>query len=151
MPYCREMEILDTMLTAAKIPHNLHSCWDGFQLCYPDVEDPCEAVCDVIWHSRSYGWEKGLLEMMGLVDTEAVGDDVEGYITAQEAFRRIFAHFCGSEEFTELPTTKETLSKADEAETKMGVFQLSGEEAEAFIKFFNELIGEEDGEEEEED
>lgn len=146
MPYCREMEVLDTMLTIAKIPHNLHSFWDGFQLCYPDVEDPCEAVCDVIWHSGSYGFEKGLLEMMGLVDTEAVGDDVEGYITGQEAFRRIFAHFCGDEEFTKLKTSKETLNRLDNEVNTLGAILLNDGERDALIKFFNELTDEDEEE-----
>jgi len=37
--------------------------------------------------------EQGLLEIMGLVDEEELGDTVEGYLTAVEVFQRIFRHY----------------------------------------------------------
>ena len=57
---------------------------------YPNKEN---RVCDVILHIGSYGREQGLLEIMGLVDEEKVGDEVEGYLTADECFNRIKKHF----------------------------------------------------------
>lgn len=46
-------------------------------------------VADAVCHSFSYGHEEGLLEIMGLgVEREVVGDDVEGWLTAEEVFKR---------------------------------------------------------------
>ena len=39
---------------------------------------------------------KGLLEMMGLVDEEKIGDSVEGYLTAKDIFDRIYADHFGT-------------------------------------------------------
>lgn len=52
--------------------------------------DSCHRrVADAVCHSFSYGHEMGLLEIMGLgVDREAVGDNVEGWLTAEEVFNR---------------------------------------------------------------
>lgn len=41
---------------------------------------------DVVWHEWSYGYNEGLLE---LLDSEA-GNDVEGYLTADDVIRRYF-------------------------------------------------------------
>jgi hypothetical protein len=47
---------------------------------------------DAICHWGSYGYEKGLLEIMGvIVDEEKAGDTVEGYLTADEVIDRINA------------------------------------------------------------
>lgn len=45
---------------------------------------------DVICHPGSYGWEMGRLEAMGnIVDTELIGDTVEGYLKAEEVIERL--------------------------------------------------------------
>ena len=48
-------------------------------------------VCEVIAEGDvvTDGREQGLLEIMGLVDEEKIGDNVEGYLTAEECFGRI--------------------------------------------------------------
>lgn len=58
------------------------------QIWYPNRK---KAVCDVICHKYSYGGDRGLLEIMGLVDNEY--DDVEGYLTAEDVFKRISLHY----------------------------------------------------------
>lgn len=83
---------LKEMLECEGIPFEFREVTDfeGYQLFYPNVENN---VCDIILHNGSYGREQGLLEIMGLVDKEKVGDDVEGYLTADECFNRIKKHF----------------------------------------------------------
>lgn len=45
---------------------------------------------DAICHYGSYGYEKGLIEIMGsIVDEEKVGDEVEGWLTAEDVIERI--------------------------------------------------------------
>ena len=46
---------------------------------------------DAIYHWGSYGYEKGLLEIMGeIVDTQrSGGDTVEGWMTAQDIIKRL--------------------------------------------------------------
>ena len=56
------------------------------QIWYPNRKHP---VCDVICHKFSYGGDRGLLEIMGLTDDE----DVEGYLTSEEVFKKIYAHY----------------------------------------------------------
>lgn len=47
---------------------------------------------DAICHRGSYGVERGLLEIMGdIVNEEAVGDRVEGWLTAADVIERIEA------------------------------------------------------------
>lgn len=49
-----------------------------------------EVLWDAICHRGSYGYEEGLLEIMGdIVDEEVVGDFVEGWLTAEEVVDRI--------------------------------------------------------------
>lgn len=52
-------------------------------------------ICDVVSNKFTYGGSKGLLEIMGLVDEEAVGDSVEGWLTANEVASRIASHYFG--------------------------------------------------------
>ena len=90
-----EMEKLINLLETYHIPHEvLPDAIDGDpQVWYPSRDDN---ICDVICHKYSYGYDEGLLEMMGLVDEEAVGDNVEGYLTAEEVFGRIHANYFGT-------------------------------------------------------
>lgn len=51
---------------------------------YPNAE--WDAICN----PGSYGYEQGLLEIMGdLVDEEKDGDSVVGYLTAEDVVKRI--------------------------------------------------------------
>lgn len=45
---------------------------------------------DAICHWGSYGWREGLLEIMGdIVNEKRVGDQVEGWLTAQDVIDRL--------------------------------------------------------------
>lgn len=47
-------------------------------------------ICSVIYGPASHGWRDGLLEIMGLLtEEEQEKDDVVGYLTSEEVFRRI--------------------------------------------------------------
>lgn len=53
------------------------------------VEDMIENgyyVSDVVCRRGSYGYQEGLLEQYGLVDTDGEGDDVMGYLTAKDVY-----------------------------------------------------------------
>ena len=83
-----EMEKLEIMLTTMNVPFEITDHWSGSkQIWYPSCEDK---ICDVICFYGSYGYERGLLEIMGLVDEEETGDSVEGWLTAEEVFERIW-------------------------------------------------------------
>lgn len=90
----QEILKLHEMLEEAEIPHTIVQVMDGWHLCYP-VREPLEKrVCSVIEHYGSYGREQDLLEIMGLLTAEEEQDDsVCGYLTAEEVFARIKAHW----------------------------------------------------------
>lgn len=81
---------LDELLTDAGIDHELSRFWDGWQIIY--YKDGVR-ISDAIEHYGSYGHEEDLLEIMGLVEIE--DDTVEGYLTADEVFKRYYKHFKG--------------------------------------------------------
>ena len=54
------------------------------QICVPRAELPRE--WDVICHYGSYGYDEGLLELMGNISRI---NDVEGYLTAEDVIKRI--------------------------------------------------------------
>ena len=88
-----EMKKLIVMLREAKIPFELTEdvCKNpANQVWYPCRE---ESVCDVICHEFSYGGTEGLLEIMGLVDENSEDFEFEGYLTADEVYRRIKRHY----------------------------------------------------------
>ena len=62
----------------------------GYGLVYPSKE---QCVCSVIEHDHSYGHEWDLLEIMGLLTDDEPSDNVVGYLTAKDVFRRISGHF----------------------------------------------------------
>lgn len=84
-----EMITLIDKLQSAGIPFEVTKSQidDSLQVWYPSQK---ECVCDAICHRYSYGHEKGLLEIMGLADTE---DNVEGWLTADDVFARIYTHY----------------------------------------------------------
>lgn len=87
-----EMDKLIAALVANRIPFQVKPCWDNsVQVIYP-MDGP-KRVCDAVCHNSSYGHQEGLLEIMGLVNGDEVGDDVEGWLTAEEVFRRISEHY----------------------------------------------------------
>lgn len=86
MRTCYEMTELMRRLSKMNIPYEIDDSVvpDFVQLWYPSREN---VVCDVIWHPYSFGYEDGLLEIMGLTDDEE--DTVEGYLTGEQVARKI--------------------------------------------------------------
>ena len=84
---------LHKMLNDAKIPHTFQPFRGiGWQIIYPSDDD--KRVMDAVEHSFSYGAEKDLLEIMGLLtDEELTHDTVLGGLTAEEVFKRIKTHW----------------------------------------------------------
>jgi len=85
-----EMQKLIQGLNLFEIPFQVTSNLKTQQVWYPAKDN---AICDVICHAYSYGGEQGLLEIMGLVDEDEVGDTVEGYLTAIDVLFRIANHY----------------------------------------------------------
>lgn len=92
----KEIFRLKEMLEKAKIPFEFRNIFNGYQICYPEAnkkKEDCKCVCSVIEHDGSYGHEKDMLEIMGLLtDEEAKNDSVLGWLTAEDVFMRIEAH-----------------------------------------------------------
>lgn len=87
----REIERLVEMLENNNIPFELtDDAMDNSnnQVWYPNYE---KKVCDVICHEYSYGGSDGYLEMMGLSENEY--DDVEGWLTVEEVYDRIYKDY----------------------------------------------------------
>ena len=83
---------LRQMLCKAGIPHTLSRMYDGWQIIYFRGK---EQVADVVQHGFSYGAEKDMLELQGLLlkPQEKEYDDVVGYLSANEVFKRIEKDF----------------------------------------------------------
>lgn len=89
----REIERLVKMLENSNIPFELtDDVMDNSdnQVWYPNHN---EHICDVICHEYSYGGTDSYLEMMGLSENEY--DDVEGWLTAEEVYNRIYENYYG--------------------------------------------------------
>lgn len=86
------------MLEKANIPFDFIEHNDfkqGFQICYPNSK---ECICSVIEHSFSYGNEKDLLEICGLMTKEEEQyDSVLGFLTAENVFKRIETNYLQGE------------------------------------------------------
>lgn len=76
---------------------------NGYQICYPEKGEKC--VCSVVAHTFSYGSQKDLLEIQGLLtaEEEEEGDSVLGNLTADDVFQRILSHWNGTKEKTFRP------------------------------------------------
>ena len=80
---------LHEMLNEANIPHKVVEN----QIMYPSyqivIEKDDTRLCDAVYFDGSYGYEKGLIEIMGgLTEDEREIDEVLGYLTADEVFKR---------------------------------------------------------------
>lgn len=90
----QEILKLHEMLEEAEIPHAMLRKLDGWQIGYPALEPITGRVCSVIEHRYSYGAREDLLEIMGLLTAEEEQwDSVCGYLTAENVFARIRAHW----------------------------------------------------------
>jgi hypothetical protein len=93
----QEIIKLDRLLQLKEIPHTFERLMDGWQICYPTKGG--SRVVSVIEHHGSYGNERDLLEIMGLLTPEEEQDDeVVGYLTSQNVYERILAHWNSSEQ-----------------------------------------------------
>lgn len=85
---------LKFMLQEAGIPFEDASHWDPVRGAWLQLYFPVRGEnqwSDVIFHQGSYGYEEGLLEMMGCVEEliepgEEYFDDVMGHLTAEQVF-----------------------------------------------------------------
>ena len=82
---------LRRLLNEAGIPYEDHS--EPLVLSVMDrvwyVRDG-NVICSAIWGVGSYGYKDELIEIMGLLtEEERERDDVVGYLTPEEVFRRI--------------------------------------------------------------
>lgn len=88
-----EIKRLHKMLNEANIPHTFTDDMFENLILYPSYQIVIEKdgirLCDAIYHYGSYGYEEGLLEIMGgLTEEERGYDEVLGYLTAEEVFKR---------------------------------------------------------------
>lgn len=94
-PKYNEIFKLKSMLEENHIPFEWIEHDDlrnGYQICYPEKDE--KRVCSVIEHSFSYGNEKDLLEIQGLLTAdEEECDSVLGNLTAGDVFQRILSHW----------------------------------------------------------
>lgn len=85
---------LKGMLESAKIPFKFSELHGGYHIVYSANSD--KRICSVIEHDGSYGREKDLLEILGLMtkeELEETQDTVLGYLTAEDVFQRIKKHW----------------------------------------------------------
>lgn len=69
-----------------------------YELDWHQISVPCsgpEKEWDAIPHRGSYGYEDGLLEIMGSIVIDDTDDLVEGWLTADDVIRRIEAKMDG--------------------------------------------------------
>lgn len=85
-----EMYRLINLLIEKKKNFKVEELWDC--PCVRFYNENGLEIGDAVCHSGSYGHENGLLEIMGLgVCMENAGDDVEGWLTAEEVLERLEA------------------------------------------------------------
>ena len=84
----REIFRLEQMLLSENIPYKLRPIFDGWQIEYPAGNG--ERVCSAVQHQFSYGSINDRIEIMGLTDND---EQVQGFLTAEDVFNRISAHY----------------------------------------------------------
>lgn len=90
-----QFDKLKELLDKAEIPYETTylSLPRNYQIAYPSHTD---RVCSVVQGPSSYGGAEGYLEIMGLLtESEKEDDEVIGWLTADEVFERIQAHWEG--------------------------------------------------------
>lgn len=89
-----QMNKLASKLDEYKIPYyrEYDTVLNHDHICYPDHGE--NRVCSIIFGKGTYGYERGRLEIMGLLTPEEEEwDDVVGYLTADDVFERIKNHW----------------------------------------------------------
>ena len=89
---------LHEMLNEANVPHtftehiftdDMFEDWNLYPSYQIVIEKDGTRLCDAIYHYGSYGYWVGLLEIMGgLTEEEREINEVLGYLTAEEVFKR---------------------------------------------------------------
>jgi len=88
----KEILKLKVMLDEAGIPFICKNIYDGCQIVIQNKNNS-QTLCDAVEHSYSYGSEVDRLEIQGAITLEeSKSDSVEGYLTAEEVFKRF--KFC---------------------------------------------------------
>ena len=100
-----EMDKLRNMLDVNRIKYNYDVIDDGrdiLSVCfglvgkreYIQIYNNGQRIISVVYGCGTYGYEKGLLEIMGLLtDEEFENDDVVGYLSAENVYNRIKKYF----------------------------------------------------------
>lgn len=89
-PFYEEILVLDAKLRCSRIPHHIRQLYNGWQILYPTAERE-DIVCSVIEHYGSHGASVDRVEIQGLLQPGET--DVQGWLTADEAYQRIKAHW----------------------------------------------------------
>ena len=80
------------MLLEKEIPHDIRRDCDGWHISYPCTG--LDRVLSAVEFKGTYGAEKDLIEIMGLLTPEELlMDSIKGYLTAEEVFNRIKEHY----------------------------------------------------------
>lgn len=88
----KEIKKLHKLLDDAGIAHRYHALYDGYQVEYPMAAR--FRKLSAVEHCISYGHDRDLIEIMGLLTKEEEKvDSVLGYQTAQQVFERIQKHW----------------------------------------------------------
>ena len=79
---------LEQLLKEAEVPCEVRDCCGGRQIVVQIGEDH-RNIIDAIYSKFSYGYDEGLLEIMGgLTKEEEEIDSVKGYLTPEEVAER---------------------------------------------------------------
>lgn len=103
-----EIHRLKVMLDDANVPESrfTYECkrmFDGWQIVFYDADGG--RIGDVVEHFGSYGHEADTLEIMDIMtdeEREEVGDDVIGWLKAEDVFERIMTFTEGHEDDAEI-------------------------------------------------
>ena len=91
-PKYQEILKLHVMLLDKDIPHVIEKDLDGWHISYPCTG--LDRVLSAVEFKGTYGAEKDLIEIMGLLTPEELlMDSIKGYLTAEEVFNRIKEHY----------------------------------------------------------
>ena len=91
-PKYQEILKLHMMLLEKEIPHDIRRDCDGWHIIYPCTG--LDRVLSAVEFKGTYGAEKDLIEIMGLLTPEELlMDSIKGYLTAEEVFNRIKEHY----------------------------------------------------------
>ena len=91
-PKYQEILKLHMMLLYKDIPHDILRDCDGWHISYPCTG--LDRVLSAVEFKGTYGAEKDLIEIMGLLTPEELLiDSVKGYLTAENVFDRIKRHY----------------------------------------------------------